>query len=179
MSHGAIHSRSKMWSLWHGSRTTSGNLSTACCEMLDIRAFCSAPRINLPSKNGLPQMGQESVCLRDFFGTRSSSGCSQLTGSVVLCKGSNQAIHIPSRKASLTPCTSLGGLSASASRLWIKESSKAPPPSCLIVRKASDRVVKTARTSAGIGVALLFWVVEVLTSSRLEKKVERSGRTGW
>ncbi len=36
--------------------------------------------------------------------------------------------------------------------------------------------MKTARMSAGMGVALLFWVFEVLTSSRLEKKVERSGR---
>lgn len=38
--------------------------------------------------------------------------------------------------------------------------------------------MKTARMSAGIGVALLFCVFEVLTSSRFEKKVERSGRRG-
>lgn len=130
----------------------------------------------VPSRNGLPQIGHESACLRDFFGTRSSSRYHQLTCSVALCEEPNRAIHIPSRKPSLTPFTSLGGLSASASKLSINVSSKLPPPSCLILRKASDRVMKTARISAGIGVALLFCVVEVLTSSRFEKKVERSGR---
>ena len=49
-SHGVMHSKSKMWLLWHGTRTTRGYLS---------------------SRKGLPQIGQESLGFNDFFGMRS------------------------------------------------------------------------------------------------------------
>ena len=125
-------------------------------------------------------MGHSSLFFRLFFGTRSSSRNPNNLGLVAsfIFPGYRLpfAELLPSKNASPTPCTSLGGLSASASRLSISVSNKLPPPSCLILRNASDKVMKRARMSPGMGVALLFCVVEVLTSSRLEKKVERSGR---
>lgn len=150
-------------------------------------------------------MGQESAFFRDFVGTRSSSGSVRIVSyfelhrlkvgddfliggplrlpmrAVRLCASRSSGVSLvdlysPSRKASLTPCTSLGGASASASKLSMRVSRIFPPPSCLMLLKASESVMKIARISADIGVALGFWVSEVLTSSRLEKKVERSGR---
>ncbi len=58
--------------------------------------------------------------------------------------------------------------------------SNGPPsePCCRIVAKASARLRKVAETSPGMGNACSFWVSEVSTWERIEKKVERSGRRG-
>lgn len=85
----------------------------------------------------------------------------------------------PSKNPWLTPFTSLGGDSASAISDSIIPSSGPPPDwSCRIVANACARVRKVAATSLGRGMACALLVSVVSTCSRVEKKVERSGRRG-
>jgi len=90
-SHGCMHSRSKIWSLWHGNRTTRG------CESNERQRCgfreCFVP--SLPSRKALEQIGQLISGFKLFFGTRSS--CSM--------------------NSSLTPLTWFGGCSALLIRL--------------------------------------------------------------
>lgn len=109
LSQGRMQSRSNRWSLWQGSRTTSG-YSSAKVRISQTLAYPSfyhqlyCP--NLPSRNGFTQIGHVSVGFNDFFGTRSSS----------------------SRKLSGHPFNSVGGSSAFCLSTSIMLASKSSPP---------------------------------------------------
>ena len=143
--------------------------------------------MSLPSKNGLLHIGQTSAGFKDFLGIRSSSGPenqhTELPETLVVASDSPW-LDLPSKKVSGTPCTSLGGLSASAIKDSTKDCSRSfsPPPSCRILSNASASVRNAADISPGMGTA---WVLlcarcspDVSTSSSVEKNVERSGRRG-
>ena len=68
-SQGAMHSRSKMWFLLQGRRTTSGYSSV---DIRQLSVLCGGGKV-LPSRKGLPHIGQSISGFNDFFGTLSSS----------------------------------------------------------------------------------------------------------
>lgn len=164
-----MQSRSKKWSLWQGSRTTSGYWSvprSGSAKRLTPQTILG----HLPSKNGLTQMGHVSVGLSDLFGTLSSS----------------------SKKLSGQPLSSAGGSSALCRKTSIMFASRSlsPPPLPLSLSSAGrPRIISKAFASrryaaamfSGCGKACALVCAcgsEVSTSSSVEKKVERSGRRG-
>lgn len=163
-----MQSRSKKWSLWQGSRTTSGYWSvprSGSAKRLTPQTMLD----HLPSRNGLTQMGHVSVGLSDLFGTLSSS----------------------SRKLSGQPLSSAGGSSAFCRKTSIMFASKSlsPPPPLSLSSVGRPRIISKALASrryaaamfSGCGKACAFVCAcgsEVSTSSSVEKKVERSGRRG-
>ncbi len=86
----------------------------------------------------------------------------------------------PSRNSCPTPCTSLGGISASPINCCLICSKRSLPLSSSRLRmpNASASMRNGAATLTGVGTALLLETLDVSICSRAEKKVERSGRRG-
>lgn len=72
-SQGAIHSRSNMWFLLHGRRTTSGYSSGRTVLAGGGSRWWGLMGGDSPSRKGLLQIGQSIDGFRSLFGTRSSS----------------------------------------------------------------------------------------------------------
>lgn len=147
-----------------------------------------------PSTKGLLQIGQSISGFSNLLGTRSSSVHRTHQPPISLIAppskircgpfrtGDPQSAtepNSPSKNPCDTPFTSLGGASASLIKLSIIPSSTPSPLLyCRMRENASASVLKVADTSDGIGMACSLEVLVVSTCSRVEKKVERSGRRG-
>ena len=71
-SQGAMHSKSNMWFLLHGRRTTRG-YSSGRIVLAGGKRWWEMMKSDSPSRKGLLQIGQSIVGFRSLFGTRSSS----------------------------------------------------------------------------------------------------------
>jgi len=154
-----------------------------CVERIRLAQRVQPPRewdIYLPSRNGLLQMGQLSAGWRDFLGTRSSSAHGLGLLSLILTDMPWGLTSSPSRNSCPTPCTSLGGISASPINCCLICSKRSLPLSSsrLSMPNASASMRNGAATLTGVGTALLLETLEVSICSRAEKMVERSGRRG-
>lgn len=164
LSHGAIQSRSKRWSLWHGSWTTSGYWSVSCCQPRDRWPSRSTLALEKRVHADRARVGWLQTLLGDSLQlVQEAVGHALELGGRVICILPKYLDHIPQQITVSSPDSFAAGL--------VVRRSSAHHLECIGKQAKRRRHVFRLRQGIGIGVCRVGCIYEF--------KLGEKGREIW